>query len=451
RPAVEPCILPGGKNPLRPQPLKNSTTRRKVHAFLPGGRMPPSTSGGTPDATSGARVRCAPRRGIGNYGRDAGGDDWSNPWLGIMMKTGITKAPDTTADSAPRVLEDLIHRAERANASDIHLQMIGETARVAFRLDGLMTPAMELPEAVAERVFGRIKFLARLKTYQESLPQDGRIDKSFVGAQNDIRVATYPTVTGEKIVLRLFAQSNAPALRELELPEGVCVELERFLRGTSGLLLLTGPAGSGKTTTIYSCLRYLTELGGRHMITVEDPVEQIIPGIMQTEVNEARGLDFACAARHLLRQDPQVLVIGEIRDDQTANLAIRAGLTGHLVISTLHAGSCKGVFERLLVMCRDHYAVWSAAELVLNQRLIRRLCGLCGGRGCAECFDTGYHGRVPLVEWLRVDETLRRKLRAEGPDAGEPQRTLKTAARELLQRGLSDEKECGRVLTHEMG
>ena len=200
-----------------------------------------------------------------------------------MMKTGITRAPDTAADSAPRVLEDLIHQAERANASDIHLQMIGETARVAFRLDGLMTPAMELSEAVAERVFGRIKFLARLKTYQESLPQDGRIDKSFVGAQNDIRVATYPTVTGEKIVLRLFAQSNAPVLRELELPEGVCVELEHFLRGTSGLLLLTGPAGSGKTTTIYSCLRYLTELGGRHMITVEDPVEQIIPGIMQTK------------------------------------------------------------------------------------------------------------------------------------------------------------------------
>src|SRR5216110_1819467 len=294
--------------------------------------------------------------------------------LSLMMKSAIIRTSEAADDSAPRALEDLIRRAERARASDIHLQMIGKTAAIAFRLDGLMTPTLDLPETVAERVFGRIKFLARLKTYQESLPQDGRIDKSFVGAQSDIRVATYPTVTGEKIVLRLFAQSNAPVLRELELPEGVCVELEHFLRGTSGLLLLTGPAGSGKTTTIYSCLRYLTELGGRHMITVEDPVEQIIPGIMQTEVNEARGLDFACAARHLLRQDPQVLVIGEIRDDQTANLAFRAGLTGHLVISTLHAGSCKGVFERLLVMCADHYAVWSAAELVLNQRLIRRLC-----------------------------------------------------------------------------
>src|SRR5437879_10642921 len=148
--------------------------------------------------------------------------------------------------SAPEVLAELVRRAEQAGASDIHLQMLGPAARVGFRLDGVITPVTELPEAVAERVFGRIKFLARLKTYQESLPQDGRIDKSFVGAQNDIRVATYPTVTGEKIVLRLFSQSNAPALRELELPESVCVELERFLRGPSGLLLLTGPAGSGK-------------------------------------------------------------------------------------------------------------------------------------------------------------------------------------------------------------
>src|SRR5256885_12294032 len=193
------------------------------------------------------------------------------PWLRSMMKTSITSAPETAADSAPRVLEDLIHQAERANASDIHLQMIGETARVAFRLDGLMTPAMELSEAVAERVFGRIKFLARLKTYQESLPQDGRIDRSQVGAQNDIRVATYPTVTGEKIVLRLFAQSDGRTLRDLELSQEVCGELERFLRRHSGLLLLTGPAGSGKTTTIYACLRDLAALDGRHIITVEDP------------------------------------------------------------------------------------------------------------------------------------------------------------------------------------
>jgi general secretion pathway protein E len=212
--------------------------------------------------------------------------------------------------SAPKLLEEFVRRAETAGASDIHLQMCDSTARVAFRLDGVMTVAGDIPEGMAERVFGRIKFLAHLKTYQDSLPQDGRIEKTQLGAANDIRVATYPTVTGEKIVLRLFNVSCARALHELELPEEARLELEQFLRASSGLLLLTGPAGSGKTTTIYACLRHLAGLGGRHIITVEDPAEQILPGVMQTEVHEARGLTFAKAARHLLRQDPEVLEIG---------------------------------------------------------------------------------------------------------------------------------------------
>src|ERR1043166_5479591 len=153
------------------------------------------------------------------------------------------------------------------------------------------------------------------------MPQDGRIDRGEISSQNDIRVATYPTVTGEKIVLRLFNSSTAKKLNELEFPDDTRTELEKFLHQTAGMLLLTGPAGSGKTTTIYACLRFLAELGGRHIITVEDPAEQIVPGVMQTEVNEARGLDFAKAARHLLRQDPQALIIGEIRDEETANIA----------------------------------------------------------------------------------------------------------------------------------
>ena len=263
--------------------------------------------------------------------------------------------------------------------------------------------------------------------------------------KNDIRVATYPTVTGEKIVLRLFNAAANRTLAELELGAEARAELARFLRQTTGLLLLTGPAGSGKTTTIYACLRYLTELGGRQIITVEDPVEQIIPGTMQTEVNEAIGLDFARAARHLLRQDPQVLILGEIRDEATAQLAVRAGLTGHLVISTLHAGSCRGVFERLLVMCADHSAVASAVELVLNQRLIRKLCSACAGTGCDTCLRTGYSGRLPLAEWLRVDEAARGKIRQRELSALVPARPLETSARELLRQGLSNQAEYQRV------
>ena len=349
-------------------------------------------------------------------------------------------------ETAPAVLERLIQKAERAQASDIHLQMGPQSAMVSFRLDGVMTPAAEFPVELAERVFGRIKFLARLKTYQESLPQDGRIDKAAVHARSDIRVATYPTVTGEKIVLRLFNSARIQTLAELEFPAAVRSELEHLLSQATGLLLLTGPAGSGKTTTIYACLRHLAERGGRHIITVEDPAEQIIPGVMQTEVNEARGLDFAKAARHLLRQDPQVLMIGEIRDEETASIAVRASLTGHLVISTLHAGSCKGVFERLLVLCHDHSAVATSVELVLNQRLVRRLCRECSGKGCAVCLQTGYRGRVPLVEWLRVDDAHRRRIIERQLDTLAAQPSLFDHAHALVQARLTDKAEVERVL-----
>jgi general secretion pathway protein E len=346
--------------------------------------------------------------------------------------------------AAPQFLEKLIQRAQQAGASDIHLQRIGLAAEVLFRLDGVMVPAGEIASGIAERVFGRIKFLARLKTYQDSLPQDGRINGGEIGAENDLRVATYPTVTGEKIVLRLFSGSGVRSLNELHFGPPVLRELEDFLRQHSGLLLLTGPAGSGKTTTIYACLRHLASSGGRHIITVEDPVEQIVSGIMQTEINEARGLTFARAARHLLRQDPQVLVLGEIRDDETANLAVRAALTGHLVVSTLHAGSCRGVIERLLMMCPDRYAVISAVELILNQRLLRRLCAKCSGTGCGACLETGYRGRVPVLEWIRMNEELRTDIRTRGPAAIQPAQNLAAAARELAARQITNEMELQR-------
>lgn len=368
----------------------------------------------------------------------------------------------TPGVDAPGVLESLIARAECAGASDIHLQMGagagpilslppgegpgGRGAAVFFRLDGVMTPAAELPGPLAERVFGRIKFLARLKTYQESLPQDGRIDKTTVHAASDIRVSTYPTVTGEKIVLRLFSAGEVLPLEQLGFPKDVQSELERFLAQTAGLLLLTGPAGSGKTTTIYSCVRWLAERGGRHIITVEDPAEQIIGGVMQTEVNEAQGLDFAKAARHLLRQDPEVLAIGEIRDEETANIAVRAALTGHLIISTLHAGSCKGVLERLLLLCPDPSAVASAVELVLNQRLLRRRCQACGGKGCSDCLSTGYRGRLAAVELLRMNDTVHHSISAHNLDGISAKPSLRDRAASLIQAGLTNEAEVTRVL-----
>jgi type II secretory ATPase GspE/PulE/Tfp pilus assembly ATPase PilB-like protein len=353
--------------------------------------------------------------------------------------------PSTADPDAPAALEALIRRAEAARASDIHVQMADGAARIAMRLDGRMTPAGELTNPLAERVIGRIKYLAKLKTYQESLPQDGRIDRKDVGAQSDIRVSTYPTVTGEKVVLRLFDLGPALTLDQLSFEEPVLVELRRYLAGGAGMLLLTGPAGSGKTTTIYACLRHLSDLGGRHIITVEDPVEQIIPGVMQTEVNEAAGLDFARAARHLLRQDPQVLVLGEIRDEETARLALRAARTGHQVISTLHAGSCSAVFDRLLLLGQEPYTVFSAVELVLNQRLVRRFCAGCRGGGCADCFQTGYRGRVPVVEHLRLTDGLRAEARARGTTMLRSAHPLEELARGLPARGVTSEAEVGQI------
>jgi type II secretory ATPase GspE/PulE/Tfp pilus assembly ATPase PilB-like protein len=354
--------------------------------------------------------------------------------------------PTTSSLSAVQMLEHLIQQAQTLGASDVHLQMTGKTAQVQFRLDGVMVPASVLPEDLADRVFGRVKYLARLKTYQESLPQEGRIDKSDLGCPCDLRVSTYPTVTGEKIVLRLFQVAAARTLAELGLAKELISKIEGRLRQNSGLILLTGPAGSGKTTTIYACLRFITQQGGRHIITVEDPVEQVVPGIMQTEVNEAIGLDFAKAAKHLLRQDPQVLVIGEIRDEETANLAVRASLTGHLVIATLHAGSCQGVYERLLVMCPDRYAATSSVTLVANQRLMRRLCRDCHGAKCPACLHTGYLGRFPILEWFIPDDASRERIRSDGPSAVQLACTLEQSAREVWQQGLSDETEYRRIM-----
>jgi type II secretory ATPase GspE/PulE/Tfp pilus assembly ATPase PilB-like protein len=348
--------------------------------------------------------------------------------------------------SAPVAVQELIARAEAVRASDVHLQMSEEGAAVSFRLDGLITPVEKYPKDLAERIFGRLKFLARLKTYQESLPQDGRINKEELGAKADVRVATYPTVTGEKIVLRLFTEESVKTFSELGISPGTTAALEGALRRSSGLILLTGPAGSGKTTTIYACLKYLVQLGGRHIITVEDPVERILPGVMQTEVNEARGLTFPVAARHLLRQDPQTLVIGEIRDEETARIAVRAASTGHLVITTLHAGSCAAVFDRLLLLCADLFGVLSSLEMIVNQRLARRLCPECGGNGCRACMNTGYIGRVPLVEYAQISEEQRLKLKSDGASALIPTVSFETEAARLLQAGVTRQAEINRVL-----
>lgn len=315
-----------------------------------------------------------------------------------------------------------------------------------WRVDGVLHRRPGFEGSSSERVIGRIKYLARLRTFQEALPQDGRIAAIDAGLPQDVRVSTYPTVNGEKVVLRLFRGGAATPLAELGLSLPTLSAIQQALAQPTGLILLTGPAGSGKSTTAHSALQELARGGGRHIVSVEDPVEIIVPGIMQTEVNEARGLTFAQAVRHLLRQDPQVIHIGEIRDEETANLAVRAALTGHLVLSTLHAGSCRGVLERLRLLVPDTFAVAASLRLILNQRLIRRLCQKCAGAGCGNCAETGYRGRVPLVEHLAITEPLRPSLRRGDLDAFLPESSLAQAASAAIESGLTNPSEILRIL-----
>jgi len=357
-----------------------------------------------------------------------------------------TSTASETEPDAPRIVSRLLLDAHAAGASDLHLQTVSNGIVVRWRIDGVLQDRPGFSGPSADRIIGRIKYLSRLKTYQDSLPQDGRIAAADAGLAEDVRVSTYPTVTGEKVVLRFFRSTSASSLDEIGLSLPVLAAFRKALAQPTGLILLTGPAGSGKSTTVHAALRDLAADGGRHIVTVEDPVEQIVPGVMQTEIHEARGLGWAEAVRRLLRQDPQVLVIGEIRDEETAGLAVRAALTGHLVMATLHAGSCQGVLERLRLMVPDPFAVAAALSLVVNQRLLRRVCAPCSGAGCSTCHGAGYHGRVPLAECIALDEPSRARLRAGDLETFQPDPNLALAAARMAESGLTDLREIRRVL-----
>ncbi len=346
--------------------------------------------------------------------------------------------------TAVEVVEHLLRRARGAGASDLHVDPESDGIVASVRRDGVLEVLERLPSAIGPRLVGRFKALADLLAYRSDLPQEGRIPADRTGLGIEARVATYPTLLGERVAVRLDA-SDSPVgtLESLGLPPAALEGLSAALAHPEGVVLLTGPSGSGKTTTLYAALSRLASGEPRRaVVTVEDPVERRLPGVVQTEVNPAAGLTFARALRSLLRQDPDAILVGEIRDRETASVALEAGLTGHLVASTLHAGTAPLVFARLLDLGVEPFVLTSAVRGVLAQRLLRR----SDGRG-------GYAGRVLIAQWLPVDEAVRRAVlaRADGTALAEVARengvaSLRDAALDLVEQGLTTRSEVDRVL-----
>jgi general secretion pathway protein E len=320
---------------------------------------------------------------------------------------------------ATEVVDRVLAAGRACGASDLHLQPTAAGLELKFRVDGVLRPVLVFPPEVVVNIITRLKVKAELLTYRTDSPQEGRIRS--LGCDVEMRVSTFPTVHGEKAVVRLFGSSRQyQRLDDLGLHEDILQPLQRLLGETSGAILVSGPAGSGKTTTVYACLRELARQtgGARSLVSLEDPVEVAVAGVAQSQVNPAAGLDLATGLRFLMRQDPEVIMVGEIRDRPTAEAALQASLTGHLLLSTFHAGSAAETLSRLLEMGIEPYVLRSGLLAILCQRLVRRLCscvradddpdarlGLPAERvmapvGCHACGGTGYRGRFLLAEML---------------------------------------------------
>lgn len=394
------------------------------------------------------------------------------------LALGLPTAEDLldSADDAPaiRLINGLIAEAVRQGVSDIHIEPYDQALVVRMRVDGVLAEKLRMPPHVAPVLVSRIKVMARLDIAERRMPQDGRISLSLGGKLIDVRVSTLPSRAGERVVLRLLDKENAGlTLAHLGLDDHAAKVLQAALAEPNGIVLVTGPTGSGKTTTLYAGLRQLND-GARNILTVEDPVEYAVEGVGQTQVNAKVGLTFAAGLRAILRQDPDVVMIGEIRDRETADIAVQASLTGHLVLSTVHTNDSAGAITRMRDMGVEPFLLASTLRAVIAQRLVRRLCAQCrepheidpsiavaigmkpgrtvyAARGCATCGHTGYVGRIGVYEALRVDETIRKLIHDNADEiaiahhAFAEAPTLAKAARRLVREGVTTPEEALRI------
>ena len=358
------------------------------------------------------------------------------------------------SDDAPiiRMLNALLTQAARDGASDIHIEPYERQSVVRFRIDGSLREVVQTHRALHAALISRLKIMAELDIAERRLPQDGRISLRLGARAVDVRVSTLPSAHGERAVLRLLDKSGLRiGTRQLGLDPALQQQLQHMVRQPHGLLLVTGPTGSGKTTTLYALLQEL-DTQTQNIMTVEDPIEYELPGIGQTQVNPRIELDFARALRAILRQDPDVIMIGEIRDLETAQIAIQASLTGHLVLATLHTNSAVSAVTRLTDMGIEPFLLSSSLLGVLAQRLVRKTCTHCAGQGCAACGQTGFHGRTGLFELLPASERLRELIHHGASEAellqcaqSEGMGLMREDGQRLVEAGLTSLQEVLRV------
>ena len=363
-----------------------------------------------------------------------GGGAELNEAMSNIMNVGLEDGDEI--DSAPiiRYVDLVLFQAIKEGASDIHFEPFEDDFKIRYRVDGSLYEMAPPPQHLKQAIISRIKVMSDLNIAETRLPQDGRINKEVQGKHIDMRVSTLPTQDGESVVLRVLDRSNVNLdLETLNLPEYLSDYIHETIQKPNGIFICTGPTGAGKTTTLYACLRKINTVDSK-LLTAEDPVEYDIDGIMQCPVNEAVGVTFGKILRAFLRQDPDRILVGEMRDLETAQIAIQASLTGHLVFSTLHTNDSPGAVTRLIDMGCEPFLVAATLEAVLGQRLLRRICEKCRvaykpseavlqqlgisgidigerdfytGSGCDVCNDTGYRGRQGLFELLDMSDPIR--------------------------------------------
>lgn len=397
-----------------------------------------------------------------------------------QFSESIRQLDPSSDEYVPQLVGQIIEQARVHRASDIHLVPAEDRLTMQWRIDGVLHTIAAFGAEMSPRVIARLKVMSGLLTYRTDIPQEGRVaNEAGRSSLGEVRITTFPTLYGEKAAIRLFAAtSQLQHLGDLGLPKDVEDSLRNNLHATSGVILLTGPSGSGKTTTGYACLREIVELFGdsKGVLTLEDPIEVVVDGITQSQVKPHVGFDLATGLKSMMRQDPDVILVGEIRDPETAECAFQAALTGHLVITTFHAGSSVEAITRLLDLGIEPYLIRSTLRTTICQRLLRRLCSDCGTKPanlpaashkidnssndidpkprCPTCGGLGYHGRFVTAELLDpnkadiataiLDRVDSHKMQSIANDCGTV--TLRKRFEQLIQDGMTSQEEAFRVL-----